>query len=97
MKRHKRIRHTLTYAQISKAEFFASEVKGWNAWEVTLVFRNKANKIVASINTWDDPKAHGCIVRWFDGRYYFLPYKGKKAKPYTMTLAKLKYLKDRLA
>ena len=96
MRRKTKIRF-LTYRQISKATHFASWMKEVNAAKLTFGFHDKDDKLIAHIDVWDDPQAHGEIVRWFDGRYYSRTYRDRVAKPYTMTLAKLKFLKNRLA
>lgn len=98
MRKNKKKRpRTLTYRQVSKATFFASEMREIGAAKLEFGFRDKNDKLIAHIDVWDDPKDHGDIIRWFDGRYYFHSYKISRAKPYTMTLAKFKSLKSRLA
>lgn len=96
MRRKTKIRF-LTYKQISKAILFASWMKETHAAKLTFGFHDKDDKLIAHIDVWEDPKADGEIVRWLDGSYYSHTYKDRMAKPYTMTLAKLKFLKDRLA
>ena len=96
MRRKTKIRF-LTYRQISKVAFFASWIKAVNVAKLSYGFCDKDDKLIALVGVWDDPQAHGEIVRWFDGRYYSRTYRDRVAKPYTMTLAKLKFLKNRLA
>lgn len=98
MRKNKKKRtRTLTYQQVNKAAFFCREMREAGAAKLEFGFIDKNDKLIAHIYVWDDPKDHGDIVRWFDGRYYFHPYKISRGKPYTMTLAKFKYLKSRLA
>lgn len=96
MRRKRKIRRLL-YTALPKATFFASEMRQMIAAMMTIGFRDKDDKLIAHFDIWEDPKGHGEIVRWLDGRYYFRTYRDIFAKPYTMTLAKLKYLKGRLA
>ena len=96
MRRKTKIRF-LTYRQVSKATFFATEMRQIGAAMLQIGFRDHNDRLIAHIDVWNNPKNHGDIIRWLDGRYYFHFYKDSHAKPYTMTLAKLKYLKSRLA
>ena len=96
MRRKRKIKF-LTYKQISKTTHFAGWMKEVNAAKLRFGFLDKDDKLIAHLDVWDDPKAHGDIIRWLDGRYYFHCYKDRVAKPYTMTLAKLKSLKANLA
>lgn len=97
MKKNKNKRHTLTYRQVSQAAFLATEMRQMCAAKLTFGFRDQHDNLIAHIDVWYDPKGHGDIIRWLDGRYYFHFYKCSRAKPYIMTLAKFKYLKSRLA
>lgn len=87
----------LTGKDISRCEFFASEGRRINAAKTTLAFRNGNDKIVAKTIIYDDKDC--TIVRWFDHRYYTIPYHSQLlyAKPYRMTLAKCKQLNGNLA
>ena len=87
-KQRKRIAK-LTTKDISKCTFFASEGKQMNAHKVELKFQ-RDNKVVASVVYIDDAPHKQTIIRWYDHRYYALPYGAKEAKQLNMTLAKLK-------
>ena len=82
---------------ISKCKFFASEGRRINAAKTILAFRNGNDKIVAKTIIYNDKECD--IVRWFDHRYYTIPYHSQLlyAKPYRMTLAKYKQLNGNLA
>lgn len=96
MRRKRRIRR-LTAKQVGAFVFYANEIRYMGAAEMRLGFRDKDDKEVAYVEVWDDVKDHGTIIRTFRGQMYFLPYGAREAKPYRMSLAKLKYLKSRLA
>lgn len=87
-KQRKRI-SKLTAMAIKKCEFFASEGRQINAHKVELKFQ-RDNKVVASVVYIDDAPHKQTIIRWYDHRYYALPYGAKEAKQLNMTLAKLK-------
>lgn len=87
-KQRKRI-SKLTAMAIKKCEFFASEGRQMNAHKVELKFQ-RDNKVVASVVYIDDAPHKQTIIRWYDHRYYALPYGAKEAKQLNMTLAKLK-------
>lgn len=87
----------LTRKDISRCEFFASEGRRINAAKTILAFRNGNDKIVAKTIIYNDKECD--IVRWFDHRYYTIPYHSQLlyAKPYRMTLAKYEQLNGNLA
>lgn len=97
MRQNKRKRpRTLTYREVSNASFLQQMIRQANGAKVTIAFHQNG-KLVNHIDEYNLPEEHGAIIRWLDGRYYFHPYKVKRAKLYTMTLAKFKYLKSILA
>lgn len=79
----------LTRKDISRCEFFAIKGRQLNAYKVELKFQ-RDNKVVASVVYIDDAPHKQTIIRWYDHRYYVLPYGAKEAKQLNMTLAKLK-------
>ena len=79
----------LTAKDIIRCKFFALEGRQMNAHKVELKFQ-RDNKVVASVVFIDDAPHKQTVIRWFDHRYYALPYGAKKAKQLNMTLAKLK-------
>ena len=79
----------LTAKDIIRCEFFALEGRQMNAHKVELKFQ-RDNKVVASVVYIDDAPHKQTIIRWYDHRYYALPYGAKGAKQLNMTLAKLK-------
>lgn len=83
--------------EVHRISFFASEGRRVNAAKTTLAFRNGADKIVAKIIIYNDKDC--TIVRWFDHRYYVIPFRSRHpyAEPYRMTLAKYKQLNGNLA
>lgn len=87
-KQRKRIAK-LTTKDISKCQFFITEGRQMNAHKVELKFL-RDNNVVGSVAFIDDAPHKQTIIRWYDHRYYALPYGAKEAKPYNMTLAKLK-------
>lgn len=74
---------------ISKCKYFINIGKKMNAHKVELKFQ-RDNKVVASVVYIDDAPHKQTIIRWYDHRYYALPYGAKEAKQLNMTLAKLK-------
>lgn len=92
----KRVHH-ISRKEVRRLYFFASEGRRINAVKTTLAFRNGNDKIVAKTIIYDDKDC--TIVRWFDHRYYTIPYHSQLlyAKPYRMTLAKYKQLNGNLA
>lgn len=60
-----------------------------NAHKVELKFQRNYNTM-GSVVFIDDASHKQTIIRWYDHRYYALPYGAKKAKQLNMTLAKLK-------
>ncbi len=60
-----------------------------NAYKVEIKFW-RDNNVVASVVFIDDAPNKQTIIRWYDHRYYALPYGAKEAKQLNMTLAKLK-------
>lgn len=79
----------LTAKDIIRCEFFTIEGRKMNAHKVELKFQ-RDNKVVASVVYIDDAPHKQTIIRWYDHRYYALPYGAKEAKQLNMTLAKLK-------
>lgn len=79
----------LTRKDISRCKFFAIKGRQMNAHKVELKFQ-RDNKVVASVVYIDDAPLKQTIIRWYDHRYYALPYGAKEAKQLNMTLAKLK-------
>lgn len=79
----------LTAKDIIRCKFFALEGRQMNAHKVELKFQ-RDNKVVASVVFIDDAPHKQTIIRWYDHRYYALPYGAKEAKQLNMTLAKLK-------
>ena len=86
--RRRRI-HNLTAKDFSKCEFFAIKGRQMNAYKVEIKFW-RDNNVVASVVYIDDAPHKQTIIRWYDHRYYALPYGAKEAKQLNMTLAKLK-------
>lgn len=76
----------LTAKDIIRCKFFALEGRQMNAHKVELKFL-RGNDVVASVVFIDDAPHKQTVIRWFDHRYYALPYGAKEAKPYNMTLA----------
>ena len=74
---------------ISKCKYFINIGKKMNAHKVEIKFQ-RDNKVVASVVFIDDAPHKQTVIRWFDHRYYALPYGAKEAKQLNMTLAKLK-------
>lgn len=79
----------LTSREIKNCEFFAITGRRIKACKVEVKFR-RDNKVVASVVYIDDAPHKQTIIRWYDHRYYALPYGAKEAKQLNMTLAKLK-------
>lgn len=83
----------LTTKDIFKHRYFMDIGKSMNAHKVELEFR-RDNKIVASVDFIEDAPHKQTIIRWYDHRYYTLPYGAKEAKPLNMTLAKWKSMNN---
>ena len=79
----------LTSREIKNCEFFAITGRRIKACKVEVKFR-RDNNVVASVVFIDDAPNKQTIIRWYDHRYYALPYGAKEAKQLNMTLAKLK-------
>ena len=79
----------LTTKDISKCKYFMNIGKKMNAHKVELKFQ-RDNKTIGSVVFIDDAPHKQTIIRWYDHRYYALPYGAKEAKQLNMTLAKLK-------
>lgn len=79
----------LTAKDIVRCKFFALEGRQMNAHKVELKFL-RGNNVVASVAFIDDAPHKQTVIRWYDHRYFALRYGAKEAKPYNMTLAKLK-------
>ena len=60
-----------------------------NAYKVEIKFW-RDNNVVASVVFIEDAPNKQTIIRWYDHRYYALPYGAKEAKQLNMTLDKLK-------
>lgn len=78
---------------ISKCKYFINIGKKMNAHKVELKFQ-RDNKVVASVVFIDDAPNKQTIIRWYDHRYYALPYGAKEAKQLNMTLAKWKTINN---
>lgn len=89
--------HRIPRREVHRLSFFASEGRKLYAAKTILAFRNGNDKIVAKTIIYDDKDC--TIVRWFDHRYYVIPFRSRHlyAKPYRMTLAKYKQLNGNLA
>lgn len=83
----------LTTKDISKCKYFMNIGKSMNAHKVELKFQ-RDNKVVASVVFIDDEPHKQTIIRWYDHRYYALPYGAKEVEPYNMTLAKWKTINN---
>lgn len=79
----------LTTKDISKCKYFMNIGKKMNAHKVELKFQRDCNTM-GSVVFIDDASHKQTIIRWYDHRYYALPYGAKEAKQLNMTLAKLK-------
>lgn len=79
----------LTTKDISKCKYFMNIGKKMNAHKVELKFQ-RDNKTIGSVAFIEDTPHKQTIIRWYDHRYYALPYGAKEAKQLNMTLAKLK-------
>ena len=64
-----------------------------NAYKVEIKFW-RDNNVVASVVFIEDAPNKQTIIRWYDHRYYALPYGAKEAKPLNMTLAKWKTINN---
>lgn len=99
MKKIKSYRHVrrISREEVRRLSFFASEGRKLNAAKTELAFRNGAGTIVAKTIIYNDDDC--AIVRWFDHRYYVIPFRSRHlyTKPYSMTLAKYKQLNGKLA
>lgn len=74
---------------ISKCKNFINIGKKMNAHKVEIKFQRNYNTM-GSVVFIDDASHKQTIIRWYDHRYYALPYGAKEAKQLNMTLAKLK-------
>ena len=74
---------------ISKCKYFMNIGKSMKAHKVELKFQRNYNTM-GSVVFIDDASHKQTIIRWYDHRYYALPYGAKEAKQLNMTLAKLK-------
>ena len=83
----------LTVNDIIKCQFFITEGRKINAHKVELSFLRDDN-VVASVAFFDDAPHRQTVIRWYDHRYYALPYGAKEAKPLNMTLAKWKSISN---
>lgn len=93
-KRHIR-EHRLAHKDIAMCAYFGIQSHKMNSAKTTLAF-SRHDEVVASVDFYDD--VWQVIIRWFDKRFYHVPYKGKPdAKLYRMTLAKYKQLNGNLA
>lgn len=96
IKAYKRVR-CIPLREVQRLYFFASEGRQLNAAKMELAFRNGEDKIVAKTIIYNDKDC--AIVRWFNHRYYVIPFRSRHlyAKPYSMTLAKYKQFNGKLA
>lgn len=78
---------------ISKCKYFINIGKKMNAHKVELKFQ-RDNKTIGSVAFIEDTPHKQTIIRWYDHRYYALPYGAKEAKQLNMTLAKLKTINN---
>lgn len=83
----------LTTKDIIRYQRFVEVCKSMNAHKVEIEFR-RDNKVVASVDFIEDAPHKQTIIRWFDHRYYALPYGAKEAKLLNMTLAKWKSMNN---
>lgn len=83
----------LTTKDIFNHRYFIDIVESMSAHKVELEFR-RDNKVVASVAFIEDAPHKQTIIRWYDHRYYTLPYGAKEAKPLNMTLAKWKSMNN---
>lgn len=84
--------HRLARKDIAMCVYFGTQSHKMNSAKTTLSF-SRQDKVVGKVDFYDDVRQ--VIIRWFDKRFYHVPYKGKPdAKPYRMTLAKYKKLNN---
>lgn len=83
----------LTTKNIIEYQYFINIGRSMNARNVELRFQ-RDNKVVASADFIEDAPHKQTIIRWYDHRYYALPYGAKEVKPYSMTLAKWKSMNN---
>lgn len=86
----------LNIRDIFNYKFFITEGRNMNAHKVELKFE-RDNKVVASVVFIDDATHKQTIIRWYDHRYFALPYGAKEAKQLNMTLAKWKSINGTLS
>lgn len=78
---------------ISKCKYFINIGKSMKAHKVELKFQRNYNTM-GSVVFIDDAPHKQTIIRWYDHRYYALPYGAKEAKQLNMTLAKWKTINN---
>ena len=83
--------------QIAFCSFFCTEgVQSMNAARVELAFK-RGEKVLARVVFWDEVRY--AIIQWRNSGYFTLSYTRHQryAHPYTMTLAKYRRMKGKLA
>ena len=83
--------------QIALCSFYCTEgMQSMNAAKVELAFK-RDEKTLAKVIFWD--AVHYAIIQWRNSGYFTLSYTRHQryAHPYTMTLAKYKRMKGKLA
>ena len=85
--------HKQTTKDIMKCEFFIIEGRNMNAHKVEIKFQRYYNTM-GSVVFIDDAPHKQTIIRWYDHRYYALPYGAKEVEPLNMTLAKWKTINN---
>lgn len=83
----------LTTRDISNCTFCITAGRQMKAHKVELKFL-RDNNIIGSVAFIEDEPHKQTVIRWYDHRYYALPYGAKEAKPYNMTLAKWKTINN---
>lgn len=91
-KQRKRIAK-LTTKDISNCTFCITAGRQMKAHKVELKFL-RDNNIIGSVAFFEDEPHKQTVIRWYDYRYYALPYGAKEAKPLNMTLAKWKTINN---
>lgn len=91
-KQRKRI-SKLTTKDISNCTFCITAGRQMNAHKVELKFL-RDNNIIGSVAFIEDAPHKQTVIRWYDHRYYALPYGAKEAKPLNMTLARWKTINN---
>lgn len=91
---HKRKISKLSARLLDNMAFFASEMRYMGAARIIFGFSDENGKDVTHVTIWDDKKGRGAIIQFKNGKSLYLPYGRRYLKPYRMTLAKWKTLKN---